>query len=68
MVAPLTEGAEGILASRADAHGGVWFHHDGRGAGLTRAVHHVSHQVQAGLEQQAVVPRKQLLPYQQLHL
>ena len=68
MVAPLAEGAEGVLARGADAHGGVGLHHHSRGAGLPGAVHHVGHEVQAGLEQQAVVPGKQLLPHQQLHL
>lgn len=68
MVAQFAERAEGVLAGRADAHGGVWLHHDGRAAGLTGAVDHVGHQVQTGLEQQAVVASEQLLVHQLLHL
>ena len=68
MVGQLAEGAEGIATGRTDAHRGVWLHHDGGGAGLPGAVHHVCHQVQAGLQQQAVVSSKQLLVHQLLDL
>lgn len=62
------EGAEGVVAAGADAHGAAGLlHHGGLAAG-PGAINHVSHQVQAGLQQQAVIAGKQLLPNQLLHL
>lgn len=68
MVRHLTEGAEGVVAAGAYAHGAARLLHDGRLAAGARAVHHVRHQVQAGLQQQAVVARKELLPNQLFNL
>lgn len=68
VVSPFAEGAESVLAGRANAHGGVWLHHHSLAAGLARAVHHISHQIQAGLKQKAVITRKQLLPDKELDL
>ena len=68
MVSTFAEGAEGVLTGRADAHGGVWLHHHSLAAGLARAVHHISHQIQAGLKQETVITSKQLLPDKELDL
>lgn len=68
MVPHLAQRAKGILADGTDAHGGVGLHHDRRAAGVARAVHNVSHEVQSGLEQQAVIAGKQLLVHQLLDL
>lgn len=68
MVRHLTEGAEGVVAAGAYAHGAARLLHDGRLAAGARAVHHVRHQVQAGLQEQAVITRKELLPDQLFNL
>lgn len=68
MVAQFAQGAERVLARRADAHGPVRLHHHSGAAGLPRAVDHVSHEVQGGLEQQTVVAGKQFLVHQLLYL
>lgn len=68
MVSHLAEGAEGIVAAGADAHGAAGLLHDGGLAAGPGAINHVSHQVQAGLQQQAVIAGKELLPNQLLHL
>lgn len=68
MVAQFAQRAEGVLAHGADAHGPVRLHHHGRAARLPRAVDHVGHEVQGGLEQQTVVAGKQFLVHQLLDL
>ncbi|TNN47274.1 hypothetical protein EYF80_042540 [Liparis tanakae] len=68
VVAQLAQCTKGILASRADPHGRVRLHHHRGGAGHAGAVDHVGHEVQTGLEQQAVVTGEQLLVHQLLHL
>lgn len=68
VVAQLAQRAKGVLAHRADPHGGVGLHHDSGGTGLAGAVDHVGHAVQTGLEQQTVITGKELLVHQLLHL
>lgn len=68
MVGHLTQSTESIVAAGADAHGAAWLLHDGCLAARPRAVHNICHQVQGGLQQQAVIACKQLLSNQLLHL
>lgn len=68
MVAQFAQRAERVLTRRADAHGPVRLHHHSGAAGLPRAVDHVGHEVQGGLEQQTVVAGKQFLVHELLHL
>lgn len=68
MIAQLAQCAKSILAGRANAHGCVWLHHDSGATGQARAINHVSHEIQTGLEQQTVITGKQLLIHQLLHL
>lgn len=68
MVGHFTESTESVVATGADAHGAAWFLHDGCLAARARAVHDICHQVQAGLQEQAVVTCKQLLSNQLLNL
>lgn len=68
MVAQFAQRAERVLTHRADAHGPVRLHHHGGAAGLPRAVDHVSHEVQGGLEQQTVVAGKQFIIHELFHL
>lgn len=68
MIGHSAKSTESIVAAGADAHGTAWFLHDRCLAARARAVDHVCHQVQAGLQQQAVIAYKQLLPNQLLHL
>lgn len=68
MVGHLAQSAERVVAAGADAHGAARLLHDGCLAARPRAVHNVCHQVQGGLQQQAVIACKQLLSDQLLHL
>lgn len=68
VISALTQRAEGEAAGWAQTHGGVGLQHHSRATGSTRAVHDVGHQVQAVLQQQAVVACKLFLADQQLHL
>lgn len=55
MVGLATDSAEGIAAGGAEGSGCVRFQHHWGNTGLAGAVNHVSHAVQSGLEQEAVV-------------
>lgn len=68
VVALSAQGAEGVAAGGADGAGAVLLHQDGGGARVARAVRHVRHAVQAGLQQEAVIAPKQLLANQLLDL
>lgn len=68
MVSHLAQSTKSVVAAGADAHGAARLLHDGRLAARPRAVHDVCHQVQGGLQKQAVVACEQLLSNQLLHL
>lgn len=68
MVRHSTERTEGVVAAGTDANDALGVLHDRGLAAAAGAIHHVCHRVQGGLQQQAVVPRKQLLSNQLLHL
>lgn len=68
MVRHSTERTKGVVAVGTDAHDAPRFLHDRGLAAAAGAIHHVCHRVQGGLQQQAVVTRKQLLSNQLLHL
>lgn len=68
MIAHFAQGAKGVMAGGANAHGCVGLHHHSGAAELTGAVDNVSHEVQAGLQEQSVITSKQGLVYQLFHL
>jgi len=68
MVSHFTESTESIVAAGTYAHGAAWFLHDWRLTARARAIHDIRHQVQARLQKQAVVTRKQLLSNQLFNL
>lgn len=68
VISTLTQRTEGVAAGWTQAHGGVGLQHHSHATGSARAVHNVCHQVQAVLQQQAVIACKLILPNQQLHL